>query len=313
MKLEQTHIPVLLKESLFYLNLKPGKIVFDGTLGGAGHTVAIYKAIAPTGKLIAVDQDSQAISTASITFKNFDNIKIFKGNFADIKSILKEAGIKKIDGLFLDLGLSSTQIEKSGRGFSYMRDEKLDMRMNEDNPLTAYEILNSYQEEELVNIFYKYGEEPYSKSIARNIVNYRKLKKIETTGELNEIIKKSIPLKALHGSRGHPAKRVFQALRIEVNKELENLERVIDDGFEALNKNGRMVIISYHSLEDRIVKNKFLNFSGKCTCPPELPKCMCGAKKRALILTKKVVVPSKEEIEQNIRAKSAKLRAIEKI
>ena len=265
-----------------------------------GHTVAIYKAIAPTGKLIAVDQDSQAISTASITFKNFDNIKIFKGNFADIKSILKEAGIKKIDGLFLDLGLSSTQIEKSGRGFSYMRDEKLDMRMNEGNPLTAYEILNSYQEEELVNIFYKYGEEPYSKSIARNIVNYRKLKKIETTGELNEIIKKSIPLKALHSSRGHPAKRVFQALRIEVNKELENLEKVIDDGFEALNKNGEW-LLSYHSLEDRIVKNKFLNFSGKCTCPQNYQN-VCGAKKRALILTK-IVVPSKEEIEQNIRAK----------
>lgn len=313
MKLEQIHIPVLLKEVLVYLNLKPGDIVFDGTLGGAGHTVEIFKAIAPTGKLIAVDHDSQAISTAAKLFKGSQNIYFKKGNFADVKKITKDFGIKNIDGFFLDIGLSSIQIDKSGRGFSYIRDEKLDMRMDEDNPISAFTVVNEYSEENLKEIFFKYGEEKYSSRIARNIILFRKSKFIRTTSDLNEIIEKSIPLKDRFGKRGHPSKRIFQAIRIEVNKELENLENAISEGFEILNKGGRMVIISYHSLEDRIVKNKFIQFSGKCTCPPGFPVCTCGSKKIAKILTKKVVVPKKDELIKNKRAASAKLRAIEKL
>src|SRR5680860_1328382 len=273
MKLEQIHIPVLLKEVLEYLNSKPGDAVFDGTLGGAGHTAAIFKAIAPTGKLIAVDYDSQAISTAAMLFKDMSNIFFAKGNFADIASIIKKFGIKNIDGFFFDLGLSSIQIDKSGRGFSYIRDENLDMRMDENNSLTAFKVINEYSEEKLREIFFSFGEEKYSARIARRIVLTRRNKSVETTVQLNEIIENTIPAKEKFSKRGHSSKRIFQAIRIEVNKELENLSRAIDEGFEVLNKGGRMVIISYHSLEDRIVKNKFIDFSGKCTCPPGLPVC----------------------------------------
>jgi 16S rRNA (cytosine1402-N4)-methyltransferase len=313
MKLEQIHIPVLLKEVLEYLDPKPGDVVFDGTLGGAGHTAAIFKAIAPTGKLIAVDYDSLAISTASRLFKDCSNVFFSKGNFADIISIIKKFGIKNIDGFFLDIGLSSIQIDKSGRGFSYIRDERLDMRMDENNPLTAFKVINEYSEQELKEIFFNFGEEKYSARIARSIVLSRRNKPVETTIHLNEIIENAIPAKEKYSKRGHPSKRIFQAVRIEVNRELENLSRAIDEGFEVLNKGGRMVIISYHSLEDRIVKNKFIDFSGKCTCPPRLPVCICGVKKRAEIITKKVVTPSAQEISVNKRATSAKLRAIEKL
>ncbi len=313
MKLEQIHIPVLLKESLFYLNLKPGKVVFDGTLGGAGHTIAIFKAIAPTGIIIAVDHDSQAVSTAAKLFEGNENACFFKGNFADVLSIIKKAGIKKIDGFFLDLGMSSMQIEESSKGFSYMRDEPLDMRMDNEGGLSAFEVINYYSEEKLRDIFYKYGEENYGAAIARNIIRFRNNKIIRSTGELNKIIEKSIPPKARYGSRGHPSKRIFQAVRIEVNRELDNLTEGIEDGFKALNKGGRMVIISYHSLEDRIVKKKFMAMQGKCSCPPGLPECVCGARKVADILTKKAVTPGNEEITNNPRSKSAKLRAMEKI
>jgi len=313
MKLEQIHIPVLLKESLLYLNLNPGKVIFDGTLGGAGHTVAIFKAIAPTGIIIAVDHDSQAVSTAAKLFEGYKNTYFFKGNFADVGAIIKQAGIEKIDGYFLDLGMSSKQIEKSKKGFSYMRDEPLDMRMDDEDELTAYDVVNFYSEERLLEIFYKYGEEDYGSKIARNIVRYRDQKKIDTTGELNRIIERSIPPKARYGSRGHPSKRIFQAIRIEVNKELDNLSKGIDEGFKVLNIGGRMVIISYHSLEDRIVKHKFQMLGGKCFCPPDLPECVCNSKKRAEILTKKAIVPREEEIIKNPRSKSAKLRAVEKL
>jgi len=313
MKLEQIHIPVLLKEVLDYLKLKPGNTVFDGTLGGAGHTVEILKAIAPTGKLIAVDHDSLAVSTASKLFRGCQNIYFVKGNFADVKKIIENFGIKNLDGFFLDIGLSSVQIDKSGKGFSYIRNEKLDMRMDEDNPLSAFTVVNEYDEERLKEIFFKYGEEKYSSKIAKNIIIYRKNKPVETTGELNGIIEKSIPLKEKFNKRGHPSKRIFQAIRIEVNEELENLEKAISEGFEVLNKGGRMVIISYHSLEDRIVKNKFIELSGRCTCPPDFPVCVCGAKKLAEIITRKVVVPAEDEILRNKRAASAKLRVIEKL
>jgi len=313
MKLEQMHIPVLLKEVLEYLNLKPGDVVFDGTLGGAGHSLAILKAIAPTGKLIAADQDSQAVSTAARLFKSCGNVGFVKGNFADVKKIIGSFGVSSLDGFLLDLGLSSIQIEKSGRGFSYMRDEKLDMRMDEDNPVSAFDIVNEYSTKKLKEIFFKFGEEKYSERIAENIVISRKKKPVETTGELNEIIEKSIPARERFGRRGHPSKRIFQAIRIEVNRELENLEKAIDQGFEVLNRGGRMVVISYHSLEDRIVKNTFINFSGKCICPPDLPVCMCGAEKKAKILTKKAVKPALAEIAKNKRASSARLRAVEKL
>jgi len=313
MKLEQIHIPVLLKEVLEYLDPKPGDVVFDGTLGGAGHTAAIFKAIAPTGKLIAVDHDSQAISTASRLFKDCNNIFFSKGNFADIINIIKKFGIKNIDGFFLDIGLSSIQIDNSGRGFSYIRDERLDMRMDENNPITAFKVINEYSEQKLKEIFFNFGEEKYSARIARSIVLSRRNKPVETTAKLNEIIENAIPAKEKFSKRGHPSKRIFQAIRIEVNMELENLSRAIDEGFEVLNKGGRMVIISYHSLEDRIVKNKFIDLSGKCTCPPGLPVCVCGVKKRAEIITKKIVTPTSEEISVNKRAGSAKLRAIEKL
>ncbi len=313
MKLEQIHIPVLLKEVLEYLDPKPGDVIFDGTLGGAGHTAAIFKAIAPTGKLIAVDHDSQAISTAARLFKGCSNIFFSKGNFADIRNIIKKFEIKNIDGFFLDIGLSSIQIEKSGRGFSYIRDEKLDMRMDERNPLTAFKVVNEYSEQKLKEIFFNFGEEKYSARIARNIVFSRKNKPVDTTAYLNELIESAIPAKERYSKRGHPSKRIFQAIRIEVNSELQNLSRAIDEGFEVLNQGGRMVIISYHSLEDRIVKNKFIDLKGKCICPPGLPVCICGVKKRAEVITKKVVMPSLREISENKRAASAKLRAIEKL
>lgn len=313
MKLEQIHIPVLLKESLKYLNLKPGKVVFDGTLGGAGHTVAIFNAIAPTGKLIAVDHDSQAVSTAAKLFKNTPNVFFYQGSFAGVLDFLKKSGIGKIDAFFLDLGMSSIQIEKSGRGFSYMRDEPLDMRMDTSKNLTAFDVVNYYKEEELRNIFFKFGEERYGSAIAKNIVKTRSKNPVRTTQDLNKIIEKSLPPGAKYGRKGHPSKRIFQAVRIEVNDELDNLDKGIEAGFEALEAGGRMVIISYHSLEDRIVKNKFQKFSGKCMCPPGLPACACGAVKAAEILTKKAIKPGMEEVENNSRSKNARLRAIEKL
>lgn len=314
MNFENFHKPVLLKEVLYYLNLKDGDVIFDGTLGGAGHTIAIIKAIAPTGKIIGVDLDSQAISTAAQKLKNFtDNVFLVKDNFANIESILEKLKIKKINGFFLDLGISSNQIEKSGRGFSYVRDEKLDMRFNDSSALSAYNVLNEYTEDKLKEIFYKYGEEKWAPKIAKNIVSYRNTKKIKYTGELVDIIRRSITSYYKNRRKGHPAKRIFQALRIEVNKELENLNKALDRGFELLEGEGRMVIISYHSLEDRIVKEKFAGFSGRCTCPPEFPVCKCGARKQAKVITKKVVRPLPSEINENPRAKSAKLRALEKL
>ncbi len=307
------HIPVLLKEVLNYLDPKPKDIVFDGTLGGAGHTIEIYKAIAPTGILIGVDQDSQALSTAAKRIGDSENIFLVKDDFRNIRSILKKFDLKKINAFFLDLGLSSMQIDTEGRGFSYNRDEKIDMRMDQEGVLSAYDVLNTYSEEELKIIFYQFGEERWSARIARNITKYRKDKEITRTAELVEIIRRSIPAFGKKSKGGHPAKRVFQALRIEVNKELDSLSNVLDDAFELLEQGGRMVIISYHSLEDRIVKEKFLILGGKCTCPANIPECRCGAVKKAEILTKKPVMVQNEEAVLNPRAKSAKLRAIRKL
>ena len=314
MNLEEVHVPVLLKEVLYYLNLKQGDIIFDGTLGGAGHTIEIIKAIAPTGRVIGVDLHSQTISTATSKLKKFSkNVVLVNDNFANIKKILKRINIESIDGMLLDLGLSSFLIDRSKRGFSYLKDEKLDMRFGDNINLSAFDVVNEYPQGKLTEIFQRYGEERWSGLIAKNIVKYRKTGDIKTTKELVEIIKDSIPRKFKYKRKGHPAKRIFQAIRMEVNKELDNLEKAIKDGFEILKSDGRMVIISYHSLEDRMVKSKFLQYEGVCTCPPDFPVCKCGRKKRAEIITRKVVRPKLEEISQNLRSKSARLRVLEKL
>src|SRR4030042_6096518 len=311
MNYENIHKPVLVKEVIDYLNLKKGDVIFDGTLGGAGHTIGIIKAIAPTGKIIGVDLDSQAISTAARIIskkKLLDNVYLVNDNFVNITGILKKLKIKKVNGFLFDLGLSSMQIDRSGKGFSYIRDEKLDMRFGNDGEIDAYSIINGYSEEKLKEIFYKFGEEKWSGRIVRSILNHRKTKNIETTGQLSEIISKSIPGKLRHQRKGNPAKRIFQALRIEANNELENIDSSLDQAIDFIEGKGRIAVISYHSLEDRIVKRKFENFSGRCICPPDFPVCRCNAEKRGNILTRKAVRPSPGEIEENPRSKSARLR-----
>ena len=274
------HVPVLLDEVLKYLSPKQGDIVFDGTLGGAGHTVEIIKAIAPTGKVIGVDLHSQTLSTAARRLGSLaGNMIPVNDNFGNIRQILRRLGIVTVNGILLDLGLSSFLIDSSGKGFSYLRDEVLDMRFSSSQELTAADVVNSYPRERLEEIFRKYGEERFSGRIAGNIEKARNIKEIRTTGELVELIRRSIPAGAYRKRKGNPAKRVFQAIRIEVNGELDNLKKVIEDGFQLLESGGRMVVISYHSLEDRMVKESFRHFEGKCTCPPGLPVCMCGASK----------------------------------
>ena len=315
MEYRDIHIPVMRKEVMYYLNLRKGDIVFEGTLGGAGHTVEIIKAIAPTGKVIGVDLDSQATSTATRNLKDkglIDYIEIVNDNFSNVTDILRAHSVKRLNGFLLDLGLSSMQIEMSGRGFSYLKNENLDMRFNTKEGISASDIINEYPEELLKDIFYKYGEERWSGRIASKIVSYRKNKRIELTGQLIEIIKKSVPLKYQYGDGGHPAKRVFQAIRIEINGELKNLKDALSDGVDLMANGGRMVIISYHSLEDRIVKESLVSFTGKCTCPQDFPECRCGAIKKGMIITKRVVKPSEDEIRQNPRARSARMRVFEK-
>jgi 16S rRNA (cytosine1402-N4)-methyltransferase len=314
MNYDDFHVSVLLTEVMNYLNPEKGDIVFDGTLGGAGHTVEIIKVIAPTGKIIGVDLSSQTLSTATSRLKSFaGNILLVNDNFANIKNILLKLNIKKVNKILLDLGLSTFLIEKSGRGFSYLRNERLDMRFSPDTRPDAYEVINRYPEKKLKEIFLKYGEERFSGRIAANIISHRAGKSIETTGDLVGIVKHSIPGNYGKYRKGNPAKRVFQAIRMEVNKELENIDKVIKDGFEVLERGGRMVIISYHSLEDKLVKTRFREFEGICTCPPGLPVCRCGLEKKAEILTRRAIFPSICEKEKNPRSKSARLRAIEKV
>ncbi len=313
MNFKEIHVPVLLKEVLFYLDLKKGDVIFDGTLGGAGHTVEIIKAIAPTGKVIGVDLHSQTLSTASTRLEKFlKNVVLINDNFANIMKILKKLNVTSIDGMLLDLGLSSFLIEKSKRGFSYLRDEELDMRFG-NGSLKAFNVVNEYSEDRLTEIFQKYGEERWAKLIAKNIIASRRTGDIKTTGELVEIIKDSIPKKFKYYRKGNPTKRVFQAIRMEVNKELDNLRKAIRDGFKMLKSKGRMVVISYHSLEDRLVKRIFLEFEGICTCPPGLPVCSCGRERKAEIITRRVVKAGLEEINRNPRSRNARLRALEKL
>lgn len=310
--MEFNHVSVLLNECLDALNIKEDGIYVDGTLGGAGHSSEILKRLSQEGRLIGIDQDTDALKAAQNRLQNFNNVTFVHNNFHNIKQILDELDIEEVDGILMDLGVSSYQLDKGERGFSYMKDAPLDMRMNRDNEFSAYDVVNTYSEEELYRIIRDYGEEKFAKRIATFIVNARVEKNIETTLELVEIIKNAIPAKARREGP-HPAKRTFQAIRIEVNSELSILNRAIEDGVDKLSKGGRMAIITFHSLEDRIVKNKFRDLAVSCRCPKEFPICVCGEKAKVKVISRKAIEPTKEEVEINPRSRSAKLRVIEKI
>lgn len=309
--MEFKHKSVLLDECIEGLNIKPDGIYVDGTLGGAGHSKEIVKKLSKEGLLIGIDRDEDALKAAKEKLKEFQNVKFIKDNHDNIKQILEDIGIEKIDGILLDLGVSSYQLDERNRGFSYMGENELDMRMDKSQELTAKLIVNTYTGEELANIIYEYGEERFSKQIARNICEYRKNKEIETTKQLVEIIEKSIPKSKQND--GHPAKRTFQAIRIEVNDEIKPLYKTVKDCIDVLNQKGRLCIITFHSLEDRAVKNAMIDAKGKCTCPGDLPYCVCGAKSLGNIITRKPIVASKKEQEENSRSKSAKLRIFERL
>ena len=304
------HISVLLNETIEYLNIKADGTYVDMTLGGGGHALEVLKKLT-TGKLIGIDQDEFAIDFATERLKQFDNKIIVRNNFSEIKNILLDLNINKVDGIYMDLGVSSFQFDDTDRGFSYNTDSKLDMRMNRENKLSAYEIVNNFEENEIYRIIRDYGEDMFAKNIAKHIVNYRIVNKIETTLQLAEIIKNAIPAK-VRANEKHPAKRTFQALRIYVNDELNVLEKTIDEAVDLLNENGRLCIITFHSLEDKIVKHKFLDLEKPCKCPPNLP-CVCGKKSKGKIVVRKGITPSDEEIINNKRSRSARLRVFERI
>ena len=306
--MEFKHKPVLLRECIEGLNIKKDGIYVDGTLGGAGHSKEILRNLSDKGLLIGIDRDEEALKAAKQNLSEFKNVKYIHGNHDDIKNILEDIGIEKI---LLDLGVSSYQLDEKNRGFSYLGENELDMRMDKTQTLTAKTVVNTYKEENLANIIYEYGEEKFSRSIARNICNYRKQKEIETTKELVEIIEKSIPKSKQNG--GHPAKKTFQAIRIEVNNEIKPLEKTVADCIDVLAPKGRLCIITFHSLEDRAVKNAFNKAKGICTCPKDLPYCVCGAKELGKVINKKPIIANEQEQEENTRSKSAKLRILEKI
>lgn len=310
---EYKHIPVMLNECMQALNLKNGGIYFDGTLGGAGHSSKILELTSPNGKLVATDLDDYAINKATDRLKEFSGrFTIVKDNFKNFKQIKEDLNVQGFDGILLDLGVSSFQLDDKSRGFSYMaEDEQLDMRMNNQGYLTAKKIVNEYDEQELKRILFQYGEEKFANTIVKNILQERAKKPIETIKELNQIIDKSIPYK--FKQNGHPSKKTFQALRIEVNGELEGLKETITDMVRGLNTGGRIAIITFHSLEDRIVKQTFKNLELDCICDKSLPICVCGKKKEIEILTKHPIVASMEEQSINSRSKSAKLRVAQKI
>lgn len=309
--MEFKHVSVLLNESLDALNIKDDGIYVDCTLGGAGHSSHILQRLSKDGLLVGIDQDTDALKAAGERLKEYENKKLVHNNFHNIDSILEELDIPKVDGILMDLGVSSYQLDEGERGFSYMKDAPLDMRMNRDREFSAYDVVNSYSMEDLWRIIRDYGEEKFAKRVAEFIVNRREEKPIETTLELVDIIKAAIPAKARREGP-HPAKRTFQAIRIEVNGELEILNKAIEDGVNRLNKGGRMAIITFHSLEDRIVKLKFRELANPCTCPKEFPICVCGKKPLVKLISRKAIDPSKEEVEENPRSRSAKLRVIER-
>lgn len=308
--MEFHHISVLLNECIDNLNIRPDGIYVDGTMGGGGHSLEIAKRLT-TGRLICIDQDPNAHEAAGKRLAKYkDRITFVRDNFGNIKSILDSLGIEKIDGMLLDIGVSSHQLDEAERGFSYQQDAPLDMRMNPDRPFSAYDVVNGYDEDELDRVIFTYGEERWARRIAQFIVKEREAKPIETTGELVDIIKKAVP-KGARKDGPHPAKRTFQAIRIEVNGELEVLQRAIDDVAARLAVGGRLCIITFHSLEDRIVKEAFRKQENPCICPPQFPVCVCGKKPLGRVITRKPILPSKEELEENPRSRSAKLRVLE--
>lgn len=310
--MEFKHKSVLLNECIENLNIRPNCIYVDGTLGGGGHSYHILEKLNGTGTLIGIDRDTDAIKAATEKLSEFDNFITVHDNHANIINILKELKVNSVDGILLDLGVSSYQLDEADRGFSYMHDAKLDMRMNREDKISAYEVVNNYSEEELFRIFLDYGEEKYSKSIARKICKERENKKIETTFELVDIIKSAMPGKALN-EKQHPAKRVFQAIRIEVNQELEKLKQAVIDCILSLSDGGRLAIITFHSLEDKIVKHAYEEMQGRCTCPKDFPVCVCNYKSYGKIVNKKPIISNDEELKENPRARSAKLRVFERI
>ncbi len=311
--MEFKHKSVLLDETVEYLNIKPDGIYVDGTLGGGGHAYEVCKRLSAKGRFIGIDQDEDAIRAATERLSEFkDRIQIIRANYCEMQKALAEMEIYKVDGIVLDLGVSSYQLDDPMRGFTYRtEDAPLDMRMDKRQNFTAKELVNTYSEMELYRIIRDYGEDKFAKNIAKHIVAARKEKEIETTGELTEIIKAAIPAK-IRMSGGHPAKRTFQAIRIELNRELEVLQKSLEDMVGILNPGGRICVITFHSLEDRIVKNIFKKSEYPCTCPRDFPVCVCGKKPLGKALTRKPVVPSEEEIGYNSRSKSAKLRVFER-
>lgn len=307
------HQTVLGPQAVEALQIKPDGIYVDCTLGGGGHSALIAAQLGPQGWLIGIDQDLEAIHHARKRLAPFSaRVSVIHGNFREIGTIVKDLGIEQVDGLLYDLGVSSPQLDQAERGFSYQHDAPLDMRMDQTQPFSAFDLVNTYSEEELADIFFRFGEERFSKRIARNIVQQRASAPIRTTGQLAEIIKASIPAKARkHGP--HPAKRTFQAIRIAVNDELQALSQSLEQGIPLLKKGGRVAVITFHSLEDRICKQFFKQQSAPCTCPPDLPHCVCGKTPVLKVVTKKPVVPDRHEVEQNPRARSAKLRVAEKV
>ena len=303
------HKPVLYDEVIENLITNENGVYLDCTLGGAGHTIGILENTGEKSTVVAIDQDEDAIRFAKIKLENYQNrIKIFKDNFKNLDTVLYLAGYDKIDGILMDIGVSSKQLDNPERGFSYKYDAKLDMRMNKNDKLSAYEVVNDFTEKEISDILYKYGEEPRGRKIAKRIVEKKKEKKIETTLELADLVIKVIG----KSMKKHPAKRTFQAIRMYVNRELEVLEEALDKAVEHLNDKGRLLVITFHSLEDRIVKNKFKDFEKPCSCPPDLPICVCGKKSLGKVLTKKPIIANELELSDNFRAHSAKLRVFER-
>ena len=302
------HIPVIATETIENLNIKPDGVYLDLTLGKGGHSKMILERLCDEGTLIALDQDKEAIEAAKENLKDFSNVIFVNSNFEKIDEVLRDLGFDYIDGALMDIGVSSYQIDNADRGFSYMKDGPLDMRMNQENELTAEIIVNEYSQDELEKIFFEYGEEKFSRLIAKNIIEAREDHRIDTTFKLKDIVTKSIK-----SNEAHPEKRVFQALRIEVNRELDVLKDTIDKVVDHLNKDGRLAIITFHSLEDRIVKNKFKDLATDCICPPEFPVCVCNHKAKVKIITRKPITASKKELKENSRAKPAKLRVCQRI
>lgn len=310
--MEFAHVSVLLKETIEQLNIRPDGIYVDGTLGGGGHAYEVCKHLSDKGRFIGIDQDADAILAAGERLKEFgDRVTIVRSNYCNMRMELQKLGIDRVDGILLDLGVSSYQLDTAMRGFTYREDAPLDMRMDQRQNKTARDIVNGYSEAELYRVIRDYGEDKFAKNIAKHIVAAREKKPIETTGELSEIIKGAIPAK-VRMNGGHPAKKTFQAIRIELNRELEVLKDSLDDMIDLLNPGGRICVITFHSLEDRIVKTIFRTNENPCTCPSNFPVCVCGNKPKGRLAVKKPIVPGEEELEENKRSKSSKLRVFER-